>query len=542
MGSRLNSFVGALASVADLCCLELSSRDVLAPESWSVIAKGGEQIYYGPAVRWRREKPGTVVCVRDAFYNLPIRRLSHPNTQRTVDLVRREIERYALIAPHVTFTLEKAIKERDGSTSQSRIMTIPKSSSALAAFHNIYGRALAEHVDEVNVMAGSLKIEGFISLQGAPSKAFQFLYVNRYPLEYSDLHRTIESRFASTSFSKPNESAAGFDGDPTDQHSSTRKLECRPVYCLNLHVPRDHVDVCLEPNKRTVQFQDRHAIEDLVLRAVETFLERNGFRALASSSSVRIRGNDEISSHSSRKRIKPEIGCDKGKSAPSLPAGRRASRPSVEISASPADSEMQPMTCQSSVFQASEASLPLISAGTWEETRDPHGSTSPLDGIKHRFTRQDLRGLKVLCQVDRKFIACIVKLDHQRDTLVLIDQHAADERVRVERFLRAFSTQFLDDSSNSDGVQRWGFAVSLQDASGDALVELPRAPDNQGQLVVHTVPELLLSKLSKGNELRNVVRSFITMLDDHFHFQSGSPDQLGSHDETHPAEASLPLL
>lgn len=27
-------------------------------------------MYNGTAVRWRRESPGTVVCVRDAFYNV----------------------------------------------------------------------------------------------------------------------------------------------------------------------------------------------------------------------------------------------------------------------------------------------------------------------------------------------------------------------------------------------------------------------------------------------------------------------------------------
>ena len=76
----------ALSSAADLSCLELCSRTATSRETWSVIlkvllifvplpwllitSKGGKKLYYGPAVRWRRERPGTTVCVRDAFYNV----------------------------------------------------------------------------------------------------------------------------------------------------------------------------------------------------------------------------------------------------------------------------------------------------------------------------------------------------------------------------------------------------------------------------------------------------------------------------------------
>lgn len=36
----------------------------------NVLLKGGQVLYKGPAVRWKRESCGTTVCVRDAFYNV----------------------------------------------------------------------------------------------------------------------------------------------------------------------------------------------------------------------------------------------------------------------------------------------------------------------------------------------------------------------------------------------------------------------------------------------------------------------------------------
>lgn len=60
----------ALASAADVSCLEISSRTARSRESWSIILKDGKRLYEGPSIRWRRESRGTVVSVRDAFYNV----------------------------------------------------------------------------------------------------------------------------------------------------------------------------------------------------------------------------------------------------------------------------------------------------------------------------------------------------------------------------------------------------------------------------------------------------------------------------------------
>jgi DNA mismatch repair protein MLH3 len=76
--------------------------------------------------------------------------------------------------------------------------------------------------------------------------------------------------------------------------------------------------------------------------------------------------------------------------------------------------------------------------------------------LPHRFSKADLCRARIVNQVDRKFIVCLVE-DRLTDdgniedydpslvgrALVLIDQHAADERVRVERFLKELCQGFL---------------------------------------------------------------------------------------------------
>lgn len=50
---------------------------------------------------------------------LPVRRIAHTPSARTLELIRREIETYALIFPNVTFQLKHFRTE-------SKIMTIPR--------------------------------------------------------------------------------------------------------------------------------------------------------------------------------------------------------------------------------------------------------------------------------------------------------------------------------------------------------------------------------------------------------------------------------
>jgi DNA mismatch repair protein MLH3 len=84
------------------------------------------------------------------------------------------------------------------------------------------------------------------------------------------------------------------------------------------------------------------------------------------------------------------------------------------------------------------------------------------DNLTLRFTRDDLRRAEIINQVDNKFIACrIIKRHHPVDDggrepypdspiLVLIDQHAADERVRVERFLKDLCLGYLHSQDQTD--------------------------------------------------------------------------------------------
>jgi DNA mismatch repair protein MLH3 len=159
--------------------------------------------------------------------------------------------------------------------------------------------------------------------------------------------------------------------------------------------------------------------------------------------------------------------------------------------------------------------------------------------------KDDLTRMKVLNQLDRKFIVCTVdeirgsddnrqEPDIPRRMLVLVDQHAASERVRVEGFLRTLCHRFLNLESNgsqsADRVDldppraillsrreasilrntqsilgRWCFELSWPESEG---CDQSFDQDKYERFLVHSVPGVVSEKLLAGDELRDFLREY----------------------------------
>lgn len=95
-----------------------------------------------------------------------------------------------------------------------------------------------------------------------------------------------------------------------------------------------------------------------------------------------------------------------------------------------------------------------------QEGEHLHGGGS--NSSSQRISRQQLGHAHVIGQVDRKFVGCLLHPQSHissassrsatapttnAETLILVDQHAADERIRVESFLRPLCIGFLHSRS-----------------------------------------------------------------------------------------------
>ncbi|BFZ64562.1 DNA mismatch repair protein [Saitoella coloradoensis] len=117
---------------------------------------------------------------------------------------------------------------------------------------------------------------------------------------------------------------------------------------------------------------------------------------------------------------------------------------------------------QNPVFGNTELAIPQLSSAAVVEIQSSQvkisryfsaNTSSSKNGF--RLTKKALANCVVVAQVDRKFILVKMKTENGievegEDVLVIIDQHAADERVRVERFF----TELCQLDSDREGVRR----------------------------------------------------------------------------------------
>lgn len=130
--------------------------------------------------------------------------------------------------------------------------------------------------------------------------------------------------------------------------------------------------------------------------------------------------------------------------------------------------------------------------------------------------------------MDSKFIACVLPSD-SGDILVLLDQHAADERVSVESIFQELCEGFLNGNMpvtqltkkepmiivskdeaeilRMPGIlevfERWGICLELAIGHGDYC-----------QLAIKAVPTVLVSRLGRkeGNEMKRLIKLYLPVL------------------------------
>lgn len=396
----------ALPSIASVARLTLESR-VRGAEGWSRIVDNGDLVVEGPAAL----PPGTRVVVDNLFAKVPARRkfLRTPRSEyaAAADAVRR----LAMARPDIGFTLEhdgrRNISVQPGETRAERVA-------------GLTNRELTENSVVVDYQRGAAKLEGVASLptfnRGVADH--QYLFVNGRPVKDRLLIGAVRGAYQ--------------DLLARDRH---------PVLALFLTIPPGDVDVNVHPAKTEVRFREAGNIRGLIVGGLRHALDEAGFRSVQRPSAGAL-GNWQTE----------PVGAGAGQSPTGAPTA-------------------YPRTYQQDYRQGGafftghppNAGQASDQASVWDQSRDyqpaPEGRAEAAEQPVPDATEHPLgiaRG-----QVSETYIVA-----EAEDGLVIVDQHAAHERLVLERMNKAMA---------EGGVASQGLLVpeivELDESACDALEE-----------------------------------------------------------------------
>ncbi len=222
----------ALASIASVSDVNLKTSQ--GELGTFVHIKGGilEEVSNGDA------RQGTIMCVRDLFYNTPAR-LKHMKSLYTeLASITDYINKIALSHPEIRFTLinnDNVILKTDGSD------------NLLKTIHAIYGTEVSRNMLEISGENDDYEINGFISMPfiQRSSRNHIVTLVNGRVVRNQDLNKAIN-----------------------DAYHSYKPDNRYPIAVINITVDPSLIDVNIHPTKMDIKFSNMEELLNLVSTVV----------------------------------------------------------------------------------------------------------------------------------------------------------------------------------------------------------------------------------------------------------------------------------
>lgn len=448
----------ALPSIGSIACLEIASRLRGEAEAFGLVVDRGRKSGIGPAAA----NIGTRVEVRDLFSATPAR-LKFLKSERAENMAALEIvRRIAMANPAIGFTV---------TTGERASLKLPATADTpeglLARLGRIMGRAFMEDALAIDGERDGIRLQGFAGLptlhRGDQSQ--QYLFVNGRPVKDRLLVGAVRAAYG--------------DLIPKGRF---------PLLALFVTLDPRAVDVNVHPTKAEVRFRDAGAVRALIIGGIRSALEAAGHRASSQGGAATI--ETLVASLAAAQQTSDTAAHGIGHS--SLPDARQmpplgpqptgfATTPSGWAGSQQSFAPTYPSRHQSGFAEAMQAPFGEIDRPSADSTPD----AAPIpDEILDRplgAARAQLHETYIVAQT--------------RTSVVIVDQHAAHERLVYERMKKALA---------NGGVARQGLLipviVSIGDAEAEALAEraeelaelgLMLEPFGEGAIAVREVPALI---------------------------------------------------
>lgn len=367
----------ALASISSVSKMIIRSKRAEDVAGTEIQSEGGQ-------MKIKQEvgmKNGTEIEVYDLFFNTPARQKYLKQDSTELGHITSTLNTIALANHGLSFRLVHNGKV---------IFDLARSSDLISRVADIFGKATGEAMVPIFYGGSAFQIDGFIGkpLLSRSTSQHQYFFVNGRPIQHFLLANTIKTAF----------------------HSMLMENK-KPVFILNIKIDPALIDVNVHPRKTEIRFEDQQGLIKVVYGCVKVALEKNILIPKGFTESQRYMSDsfpkDEV-------RVGGSFGVEDGGGV-SVHAG---------FAGKSQDGLFKPEFDGESV--RAQTCLSGRQAFDFIGNRESQG----LENLQNKPKIQSIT------QISNSYIVA-----EDENGLVLIDQHAAHERVRYEQLIEQFENQ-----------------------------------------------------------------------------------------------------
>lgn len=452
----------ALASIAAVSRIQVTSRTADADNAFQIT---NEKVVTAAA-----HPIGTTISVRDLFFNIPARKRFLKTEKTEFSHLSDWFKRLALAYPSVAFTLS-----HNGKT----VYRFPAGAENYEATRQqeVFGKSDDEQTTFVDETRQGIRLWGWV---GSPNIAGtqankQFFYVNQRFIKDRLVVHAIKQAYADVLYGR--------------RH---------PVFLLHIELPPEQVDVNAHPAKQEVRFHQGRLVHDFVFSTLHHALAAPKSHELIKPSAENVGEQPDLPP-----RLPPKTQDLAYQFVPKAPprfSDKQRGRGSL------AEYQLLPQRGVKSNHSDTTLDNPCALA-TWgndqskpteETTHNNVGETQPTDSQPLGRAIAQIHGIYILAE--------------NRDGLIIVDMHAAHERIVYERMKSHYhnrsiitqnlliplsielSAEQIEAAENeADLLKQLGFSINLTSPTHIILRAIPAvlSQHHAEQLIVDVLEQLV---------------------------------------------------
>ena len=400
----------ALPSIASVSQVNFRSKTADANFGKEISISAGEVL----SINDIGMNTGSIMEVRDLFFNVPARKKFLKTTSREGSLVNDIVTRIALSYPDISFKLFNNNK---------KVLLTYGDNNLASTIRTIYGKTIYEDIIEFSNHEDSyIRIYGYVGRESIArgSRNNQSIYVNNRYIKNKTVVAAVENAFKS--------------------FSTVNKF---PFFVLFIDIPADNIDVNIHPTKAEIKFKDERMIFKAVFDTVHSALKNDVFNSFATDQEQL---NVDVNIQSPLLIEEQHISDEKREQIDLLET-KSSLLKELSINDIYSSVTMNDIKKEENIYNELKAAtvakntikndVPIEPTVNYEETSYSQSYTEnsyeeqyePKEKVDEKVPVAKFADLRVIGQFNKTYI-----LAEYLDCLYIIDQHAAHEKILFEKY------------------------------------------------------------------------------------------------------------